>query len=206
MTHQFLSRIAEVVFDHVAADQAVFRAFDAKGEPIFEAARGVEGAPGTAAAAKEVGEALVGRALEIGRPVLVRDLRQEPLFADLELDGNGHRPRSVLSYPWTLRGRPAGIVLLARNGDGRPFDADNMEFLTLALAPVIYLLRKNGGGGPAEPAPRPADVPGPRRLHGRSALGPARPGHDREGPRHGRPGLHRRRERHGQGAGREDHP
>ena len=160
MTRQFLSRIAEVVFDHVVADQAVFRAFDAKGDPFFEAVRGIGVASGPAAAGNEVGEALVSRVLEIGRPVLVRDLRQEPLFADLELEGNGHRPRSVLSYPWTLRGRPAGIVFLARNGDGRPFDEDNMEFLTLALAPVIYLSRKNGGGGPAEGASRPADTAG----------------------------------------------
>ena len=160
MTHQFLSRIAEVIFDHVAADQAVFRAFDAKGDPVFEAAKGAEGAPGTAGISKEVGEALAGRALEIGRPVLVRDLRQDPLFADLEIDGNGRRPRSVLSYPWTLRGRPAGLVILTRNGDGRPFDTDDMEFLTLALAPVIYLLRQTSGGRPAEPEPRPADAPG----------------------------------------------
>jgi DNA-binding NtrC family response regulator len=159
MNPRFLSRIAEVVFDHVAADQALFRAFDAKGDPIFEAARGADGTPAAAAGATAVGEALVGRVLEIGRPVLVPDLRREPLFADLELDGNGRRPGSVLSYPWTLGGRPAGIVLLARNGDVRPFDADNMEFLTLVLAPVLYLLRKKGGAAAAPPAPRSAEAP-----------------------------------------------
>jgi len=166
MTHQLLSRTAEVVFDHVAADQAVFRAFDAKGNPVFEAAKGMGTAPGPETDAGEAGEALVGRALEIGRPVLVRDLRQEPLFADLEIDGNGHGPRSLLSYPWTLRGRPAGIVFLARNGGGRPFDSDNLEFLTLAMAPVIYLLKKNGGGGPAESAARPPDTPAPGAFLG----------------------------------------
>jgi transcriptional regulator with AAA-type ATPase domain len=158
MTHQLLSRMADVVFDHVAADEALFRAFDAKGEAVFEAARGRGGAGGPAADGRNAGEALVGRALEIGRPVLVRDLRHEPLFADLEIDGNGHRPRSLLAYPWSQGCRPAGIVFLARHGDGRPFDSDNMEFLTLALAPVIFILRKNGGG-PPEPLPRPADPP-----------------------------------------------
>ena len=166
MTHQFLSRIAEVIFDHIAADQAVFRAFDAKGEPFFEAAKGVGEVPGTAAAGKEIGEVLAGRALEIGRPVLVKDLRQDPLFADLEIDGNGHRPRSVLSYPWSLGGRPAGLVFLARNADGRPFDTDNMEFLTLALAPAIYLLRKNGGASPAGPEPRRTGAPAPSAFMG----------------------------------------
>jgi len=154
VTPQFLSRIAEVVFDHVAADMAVFRAFDARGDPAFEACRGVDGPPAPAAAVREAGEILVGRALEIGRPVLVPDLRREPLFADLEIDGDGGRPRSVLAYPWIVRGRPAGIVLLARRGGVRPFDADNMEFLTLALAPLLFLLRKNGGPAPpADPAP-----------------------------------------------------
>ena len=112
----------------------------------------------------------------------------------------------MLAYPWTLRGRPAGIVFLARNGDGRPFDTDDMEFLTLAMAPVIYLLRKNGGAGPAEPPPRPprlrppaaflGEAPSVRRV--RAMIERVR---DTDAP-----GLHRRRERHGQGAGREDHP
>ena len=138
MTRQSLSRIAEVVFDHVAADRALFRAFDVKGEPVFEAARGAE---------TEAAERLVGRALEIGRPLLVRDLTRDPLFADLELDGNGHGPRAVLAYPWSVGGRPAGIAFFARTAGERPFETDHLEFVTLALAPVIYLLKKNGGGG-----------------------------------------------------------
>ncbi len=162
MTHRFLSRIAEVVFDQVAADQAVFRAFDGQGAPVFEAARGGGGPPGPAGAPREIDEALLGRALEIGRPVLVRDLRREPLFADLEIDGNGGRPRSLLAYPWAFGGRPAGIVYLARNGENRPFDPDSLEFLTLALAPVIYVLRKNGAGAAAPP-------PGPRLPEGTAA-------------------------------------
>jgi transcriptional regulator with AAA-type ATPase domain len=154
MTQQFLSRIAEVVFDHVAADRAAFRAFDDKGDPVFEAARAKGGA------LAEIDETLIGRVLEIGRPVLARDLRREPLFADLELDGNGCGPQSLLAYPWNLRGRPAGLVLLARDGDGPPFDLDDLEFLTLALAPVIYLLSKNGAGSPSgPPVPGPADPP-----------------------------------------------
>ena len=158
MTHQLLSRMADVVFDHVAADEALFRAFDAKGQAIFEAARGRGSAGVPAQGGSGVAEALVGRALEIGRPVLIRDLRHDPLFADLEIDGNGHRPRSLIAYPWTQESRPSGIVFLARHGESRPFDSDNMEFLTLALAPVIFLLRKNGGG-PPEPDPRAADSP-----------------------------------------------
>ena len=156
MTRQCLSRIADVVFDHVPADEAVFRAFDPKGDPVFEAARG----PATGAQ-----ERLIGRVLEIGRPVLVRDLGRDPLFADLELDGNGHGPHAVLAYPWTLRGRPAGILLLARNKSGRPFEPDHLEFLTLALAPAIYLLKRDGGAGRPEPD-RPAIDPAPPAATG----------------------------------------
>lgn len=162
VTPQFLSRVAEVVFDHVAADAGVFRAFDSRGEPSYEAWRGGDGPPDLEAAARRDGEALAGRALEIGRPVLVPDLGREPLFADLELDGDGRRPRSVLAYPWSLRGRPAGIVLLVRRGQARPFEAENMEFLTLVLAPVLFLLRKTGG------PEREAD-PGPPVLDGPAA-------------------------------------
>jgi transcriptional regulator with AAA-type ATPase domain len=161
VTHFFLSRIAEVVFDHVAAQRAVFRALDGKGNKIFEATKGAAGEPGAAGAGRAIDEALVGRALEIGRPILVRDVLTEPLFADLELVGAGS-PRSVLAYPWAAHGRPAGIVLLARDGEGRPFDRENLEFLALTMAPVLYLLRKNGNGGPAPgPGPRVDPSPGP---------------------------------------------
>jgi DNA-binding NtrC family response regulator len=149
MSRQCLSRIAEAVFDHVAADQAIFRAFDDRGEPVFEAARGP---------ASEAGERLVGRVLEIDRPVLVRDLAKDPLFADLELDGNGHDPRTVLAYPWTKRGRPAGIFLLVRNGAGRPVEPDHLEFLTLALAPVFYLLNKDGARGSPKTGARASEA------------------------------------------------
>jgi transcriptional regulator with AAA-type ATPase domain len=158
MTERLLARIAEIVFDEAAADRALFRVLDGRGGLAFEASRGAGAGPGDAAAADE---ALVGRGLEIGRPVLVRDLRREPLFADLELGTNGTGPRSVLSYPWTAHGRPAGIVVLIRGAEGRPFDAHHMEFLTLALAPFIYLTRKIGGGPPAEAVPlNPVESPG----------------------------------------------
>jgi transcriptional regulator with PAS, ATPase and Fis domain len=102
---------------------------------------------------------IVRRVLEMGRPVLVPDLGSEPLFADLELDGNGP-PRSVLSYPWTLNGRPAGVAYLARDGAGRPFTRENMEFLTLALAPALFLLRGKGNRGPEDATSAPDDTPG----------------------------------------------
>jgi DNA-binding NtrC family response regulator len=157
MTDPCLSRIAEAVFDHVAADQAILRAFDGQGDPVFEAVRGP---------ASEAGERLVGRVLEIGRPVLVRDVARDPLFADLELDGNGHSPRTVVAYPWTKRGRPSGIVLLARHGGGRPFEPDHLEFLALAMAPVLYLLDKNGSGG----TPKPEDRTGQAATAGTAAF------------------------------------
>ncbi len=161
MTQRFLSRIAEVVFDHVAAERALFRALDGNGNTVFEASKGGDSGPGAAGSGRAIDEALVGRALEIGRPILVRDVLTEPLFADLELDGDGS-PRGVLSYPWTVHGRPAGVVLFARDGLGRPFDRDNLEFLALTMAPVLYLLRKNGNGGPAPgPGPRANPPSGP---------------------------------------------
>jgi transcriptional regulator with AAA-type ATPase domain len=158
MTERLFARIAEVVFDEVASDRALFRVLDAKGDRAFEASRGLPNGRGQAGGPKEVDEAIAGRALEIGRPVLVADLDREPLFADLELGTNGH-PRSVLSYPWTLRGRPAGLVYLARDGGGRPFERSDLEFLTLSVAPLLFLLRRNGARVPGGPAAFPAGPP-----------------------------------------------
>jgi len=155
MTERLFARIAEVVFDEVASDRALFRVLDARGDRAFEASRGFGNGQGKAGDAAAVDEAIAGRALEIGRPVLVADLDREPLFADLELGANGH-PRSVLSYPWTLRGRPAGLVYLARDGGGRPFERSDLEFLTLSVAPLLFLLRRNGAQAPGDPSAFPA--------------------------------------------------
>ena len=158
MTERLLSSIAEVVFDHVAADRALLRALDGKGDRVFEASRGLDGAAGGNGHGGGADEAVVERVLEIGRPVLVRDAGAEPLFADLELDG-ALRSRSVLSYPWARGGRPAGVVYMARDGAGRPFDRDDLEFVTLAVAPLLHILRRNGGAARAEDAAAHAGGP-----------------------------------------------
>jgi DNA-binding NtrC family response regulator len=157
MTQRFLARIAEMVLDEVVSDRALFRVLGSPGDRAFEASRGSADRPaGEAGPWPDADEAIVGRALEIGRPVVVPDITREPLFADLELGGNGH-PRSVLAYPWTSGGRPSGLAYFARNGHGRPFDRDDLEFLTLALSPLLFRLRRNGGPDRREPPPLPAE-------------------------------------------------
>jgi DNA-binding NtrC family response regulator len=158
MTHRLLSRIADIVFDEVAADRALFRVLDGKGDLAFEASRGLDAGPAEERdAAAGIDEAIAGRALEVGRPILAGDVVKEPLFSDLELGGNGHA-RSVLSYPWSLRGRPAGLVYLARHGTARPFARADLEFLTLTLAPLLFLVRRNGASDSAGPAAFPAEA------------------------------------------------
>ena len=158
MAHRFLSRLAEAIFEQIPSDQALFRTLDGKGNRVFETSKGMDGTNGGGGPIRDTDETIVRRVLEMGRPVLVTDLASEPLFADLELDGNGH-PRSLLAYPWTLRGLPGGVVYLARNGAGRPFTRENMEFLTLAMSPVLYLMRGNGSRGPEGGAPVPGEAP-----------------------------------------------
>jgi len=157
MAQRFLSRLAEAIFDQVPSDQALFRTLDGKGNKVFEITRGMDGMNGGGGPIRDTDEAIVRRVLEMNRPVLVTDLASEPLFADLELDGNGH-PRSLLAYPWTLQGFPAGVAYLARKGTGRPFTRENMEFLTLAISPVLYLLRGNVSRGPEGDVPIPVDT------------------------------------------------
>ncbi|MCX6572154.1 MAG: sigma-54-dependent Fis family transcriptional regulator [Candidatus Aminicenantes bacterium] len=151
MANRFLSRLAEIIFDQVPSDQALFRTLDGNGNKVFETSKGMDGTNGGGGPIRETDETIVRRVLEMGRPVLVTDLASEPLFADLELDGSCH-PRSLLAYPWTLQGLPAGVAYLARNGDGCPFTRENMEFLTLVMSPVLYFLRGKGSRGPEDGA------------------------------------------------------
>jgi len=158
MTYHLLSRLAEAIFEQIGADRALLRTLDGKGSRVFETSKGMEETSGGGPAGCGADETIIRRVLEMGRPVLVMDLASEPLFADLELDGNG-TPRSVLSYPWTLNGRPAGLAYLARDGAGRPFTRANMEFLTLALAPALFLLRGNGNRNPEDGTSVPDETP-----------------------------------------------
>jgi DNA-binding NtrC family response regulator len=148
-TLRALNRVADLVLAEVPSDRALFRVLGPDGETEAEVARGLDGANGGRDHKGEADLAIAGRVLEFGRPALVLDLAADPEFADLDPGGDGW-PASVLSYPWATEGRPAGIAYLARD-DARPaFTKQDLEFLTISLAPVLFLLKKNGSGDAGE--------------------------------------------------------
>ena len=151
---QTLNRVAEIVLAEVPSDRTLFRVLDPNGGPAAEVTRGMAGENDRPAPGNGADLAIVRRVIEFGRPALVPDLASAPEFADLEPVGPGW-PASVLAYPWASDGRPCGVAYMARDRARPPFNRDDLEFLTISLAPVLYLLKKNGNGGPRAGRPLP---------------------------------------------------
>ncbi|MCK7478543.1 MAG: hypothetical protein M0C28_15005 [Candidatus Moduliflexus flocculans] len=176
-------------------------------EPGLRGFEGNGGRPAEEAPGREFDEVLVGRALEMGRPLLVRDLLTDPLFADLELDGDGRRRAASWPIPGPSAAGPPVSPCSPATPPARPFDREphgvpGPGHGARPLPPAAERERRPGDGDAAasgSPVRR-------RAVHGRGGVGPPRPGHDREGPRRGGARVHLRRERHGQGARRQDHP
>ncbi|MEN8149722.1 MAG: sensor domain-containing diguanylate cyclase [Planctomycetota bacterium] len=87
-----------------------------------------------------LGRGIAGRAAEEARPILVKDVSEEP-WAGLANDG-GYRTSSCISLPLMAGDTLQGILNLADRGDGRPFDEADLTLLA-RLAPQAGLTLDN---------------------------------------------------------------
>jgi len=87
-----------------------------------------------------LGKGIAGRAAKDGKPILVKDIRQDP-HEDLANRG-GYRTSSCLSLPLMVDDTLLGVLNLADKADGRPFDEDDL-YLLGRLAPQAALTLDN---------------------------------------------------------------
>ena len=87
-----------------------------------------------------IGKGIAGRAAREGKPILVKDVRQEP-FDGIANQG-GYRTSSCLSLPLMVDDTLLGVLNLADKVDGRPFNESDL-YLLGRLAPQAAITLDN---------------------------------------------------------------
>jgi GAF domain-containing protein len=100
------------------------------------------------------GQGISGRVISEGKAIIVADSNDEHFKADInEEDPFGvlFAPPSILSVPLMVKGRVAGALTISGGCNGRPFNDDHLEFLTMLSryasiavenAGIVYNLKK----------------------------------------------------------------
>ncbi|MEX2152660.1 MAG: diguanylate cyclase [Gemmatimonadaceae bacterium] len=85
-------------------------------------------------------------ALRTGRPVLVSDVLQDPMFADVrELwrrEGRTAPVRSVLTIPFTLDRRRGGVFFLRTERGERTLTAEDADFAEIVIRAAVAAIRR----------------------------------------------------------------
>lgn len=84
----------------------------------------------------KIGEGVVGWVARSGEPLLVPDTGEESRFSDKVDRHTGFRTRSIAAVPIRNRGRIVGVLEVLNKRGPRPFDAEDVEVLTLAANQV----------------------------------------------------------------------
>jgi two-component system cell cycle response regulator len=88
----------------------------------------------------------IQRALETGRPVLVDDLRTDPLYDGIRDEWEAHGivvpVASVIALPFTLDRAQAGVFFLRRMSGEPPLGADDLEFADSVIKAAVAALQR----------------------------------------------------------------
>ena len=85
-------------------------------------------------------------ALDRGRPVLIEDLAESPLYANVrslwEREGTQIHVRSVIALPFALDRLQAGVFFLRRTADEPPLTTDDVEFADAVVKAAVASIQK----------------------------------------------------------------
>jgi two-component system cell cycle response regulator len=85
-------------------------------------------------------------ALESGDPVLVENVRTDPLYADVRViwsrEGVNPRIRSVIALPFSLDRRQAGVFFLRRSEDEKPLTTEDVEFADTVIKAAVSAIQR----------------------------------------------------------------
>jgi len=90
----------------------------------------------------KLGEGIAGWVIQSGKPMMVEDVRKEPIFSDRFDRETGFTTHSLICIPLTIRGKTTGAIQVINKKDGQPFTQEDSELLT-ALAQQIAVALDN---------------------------------------------------------------
>ncbi|MFP5212043.1 MAG: PP2C family protein-serine/threonine phosphatase [Acidobacteriota bacterium] len=107
---------------------------DQTGELVFEVAQGPVAHLIKGGFRLKKGEGIAGHVFETGTPLLIEDAYQHPRFNRAFDLKTGYRTRSILCVPLMAKDRVIGVSQFINRLDGAPFDAEDLETITLLNA------------------------------------------------------------------------
>ena len=90
----------------------------------------------------KLGEGIAGWVIQSGKPMMVEDVRKEPIFSDRFDRETGFTTHSLICVPLTIRGKTTGAIQVINKKNGHPFTQEDSEVLT-ALAQQITVALDN---------------------------------------------------------------
>lgn len=88
----------------------------------------------------------IRKALSTDRPVLVEDVKTDPLYADVreEWKRNGYvvPTRSAIALPFYLRGKPAGVFFLRTTDESPPLADTDLRFAETVITAAVASIEK----------------------------------------------------------------
>ena len=90
----------------------------------------------------KLGEGIAGSVIQNGKPMMVEDVRKEPIFSDRFDRETGFTTQSLICVPLTIREKTTGAIQVINKKNGHPFTKEDSELLT-ALAQQIAVALDN---------------------------------------------------------------
>jgi two-component system cell cycle response regulator len=83
----------------------------------------------------------IRRALETGRPVLVKDVRTDPVYEEArqewQLEGVEVQTRSAIAIPFSLRKQQRGVFFLRTQQDDQPLEEEDVAFAGTVIGAAV---------------------------------------------------------------------
>ncbi len=136
MTSELFSRFMNFIAGLIPSDHVLFIVRDREGKALFTSSRGMENG-----ADQAFGAAVIGRALELDRPIFAPDRKKDRDTPAIGGENLNHL-RGFLCVPWASEDSHLGAAYLARSDIREPFTEDNLKLLRLAITPVAFLTKK----------------------------------------------------------------
>lgn len=90
----------------------------------------------------KLGEGIAGSVIQSGKPMMVENVRKEPIFSDRFDRETGFATQSLICVPLAIRGKTTGAIQVINKKNGHPFTQEDSELLT-ALAQQIAVALDN---------------------------------------------------------------
>jgi Nif-specific regulatory protein len=138
-----LTRVLELLAEHHGVLGATVFLLDETGELSPEAAVGGGGGAGARRAHYKLGEGITGRVVQSGKPIVVPQVSQEPLFLNRTgiWTGNAREELSFLCVPVPVDGKPGGALGVAvRYKKDRVYDQET-QFLGVVASMIGQAVR-----------------------------------------------------------------